>query len=390
MQPPGSPITYRAPRTAQPDGAAGTAHAADTVRARAAWPALRGAAPLRRAAPRPVRMSFVAPVALVRAEGSAPRAPARPAEFVLLGTGVSTALPRVDHVIKARPKGPCRVCQAGMADAFSPNRRCNVCALVRLDGRTVLVDCGKTIRESALRHFPALGVSCVDAIVLTHGHADAILGLDDLRDLQGGSRKRPTPTPVFLNANTLSDCKRVFPYLMPGDVPIDPATGKADIRRRIAVIDWIAFEEETYFQPFSPLPGVGITFTPVPLIHGGDYICMGFIIEVRSEKDAPASIIAYLSDVSLVPETTMAFLECLPTIDVLIIDALTPDRSHPSHFNLEEAIDLARKLKPVKTFTVGMTCSVGMHEDVNVRLAEMQHSEGLHVALGHDGLRIPL
>jgi phosphoribosyl 1,2-cyclic phosphodiesterase len=69
---------------------------------------------------------------------------------------------------------PCSVCQCGNVNPFSPNRRCNVSALVRVNGKSVMLDIGKTAREACLRHFPKLGVKTVDAVVLTHGHADAV------------------------------------------------------------------------------------------------------------------------------------------------------------------------------------------------------------------------
>lgn len=50
--------------------------------------------------------------------------------------------------------------------------------------RCVLIDCGKTFREVILNLFPKHGLKEVSALLLTHGHADAILGMDDLRDLQ--------------------------------------------------------------------------------------------------------------------------------------------------------------------------------------------------------------
>ena len=46
---------------------------------------------------------------------------------------------------------------------------------------TILIDCGKSFYESALRYFPSNGLSKIDAVLLTHPHADAVLGLDDLR-----------------------------------------------------------------------------------------------------------------------------------------------------------------------------------------------------------------
>lgn len=255
-----------------------------------------------------------------------------------------------------------------------------------------MIDCGKTARETCMRFMPSLGVRAIDAVVLTHGHADAILGLDDLRDIQDTTKRAVTkdgtksddylPTPVFLDEHTMKDCARCFPYLIP---PPNPVTHTADpnhVKRRVSKIDWQVF---TYMKPFYPIEGV--EFTPIPLLHGGDYICAGYVIRGGFEDD---SIVAYLSDVNEIPEETMSFLTELPHIDLLIIDSLLRDVKHNTHFSLEEAKDVARVLRPRQTRCVGMTCEMGLHEDVDAELATLLDVEGLDIRLGYDGFRFPL
>jgi phosphoribosyl 1,2-cyclic phosphodiesterase len=339
-------------------------------------------------------------VPLADPQGAASACPMLPetrvSELVLLGTGVSTALPRISCVLRGRQRiingnletrGRCEVCDAGLANPMSPNRRCNVSALVRLDGHAVLIDCGKTIRESTMRFFPQLGVETIDAVVLTHGHADAIMGLDDLRDIQdlaksGGMSKGTgdpalSPMPVHLNEATMTDCQRCFPYLI--------QKPDKDIARRVASIEWTVFPG--YFQPFRPVADLNLVFIPVPLIHGGDYVNAGFVIVGDFEK---SSTIVYFGDVSHVPENTMTFVQSLPRIDVLIVDSLLKDVPHSSHFSLNQATNLARKLRPKVTRCVGMTCSLGLHETVDADLAKLLAEEGLDIRLGFDGQRLPL
>lgn len=315
------------------------------------------------------------------------------ADLVLMGTGVSTALPRISCILRGRlPEGtepfnpekfrPCPVCQSGLKDPLSRDRRCNVSALVRLGQSCVLIDCGKTVRESCMRHLPPLGVKTVNAVVLTHGHADAILGLDDLRDIQDGEGLGDSPAmPVFLSEKTLADVSTTFDYLMPKSEGVDSGKGSvADIPRRVARIDWEKFE---YFRSFSPV--TGIEFTPLPLIHGGDYISAGFLI--RGEFN---STVAYLSDVNEVPESTMAFLENIERIDLLVVDSLHPTKPYKSHFCLTQAVELAQRLRPVVTRCVGMSCSFGLHDEANENLRRPSVCDGLDIQLGFDGERVPL
>lgn len=321
-----------------------------------------------------------------------------PTEFVILGSGVSTGLPRISCIIRPTEAYRCAVCHDALHTPGSKNRRGNVSALVRAAGRTVLIDCGKTIRESTMRHFPTLNVRNVDAIVLTHGHADAILGLDDARDIQMAPRRivvgnevrygETPPTPVYLNEATMTVCRNVFPYLMPPD-----RTDVTPVKRRVSRLDWQVFTEKDYFKPFKPVSDAPIELTPVPMFHGGDYICMGYVIRVCATGDPqqpdapPPKIIAYLSDVSALPEQTMSYIKKIPKIDLLVVDMLTNVESFV-HFSRLDAMDLVRQLRPVEAVAVGMTCSMGLHDQVNKELAVMEE-EGLSFRLAHDGERFP-
>lgn len=320
-------------------------------------------------------------------------APRKP-EFIIIGSGVSTAIPRISCIIRPNDDPvPCPTCHDAVHNPSGPNRRSNVSALVRHSGKTVLIDCGKTIREAAVRYFPTFGVQNIDAIVLTHGHADAMLGLDDSRDFQGKGKltevdgqpvyEPASPTPVFLNEETLAVCKNAFPYLMPKEEK--KTNEKKDISRRVAALQWNPYPEEQYFVPFQPLKGVPIEFTPFPMYHGGTYICMGFLIKLRDVTSDGEIVIAYLSDVHVLPETSMAYLQSIPHIDVMVVDMLTRSLKNRSHYNINESIDLVRALRPDKAVAVGMTCSLGLHDDVNKELAQLD-VEGLNFRLAHDGM----
>lgn len=318
--------------------------------------------------------------------------PRSPTEFVILGSGVSTGIPRISCIIRPE-ESSCVVCQDAVRTPNSKNRRCNVSALVRSAGYTILIDCGKTIRESAMRHFPKLNVRNVDAIVLTHGHADAVLGLDDTRDIQVDPRplyvngttrwSEPVPTPVFLNEETMATCRNVFPYLMPPD-----KSSKRDVKRRVSALDWRVYGEHEYFLPFRPIPRLAVEFTPIPMFHGGDYICMGYIISIRPFENGPEKIIAYLSDLNDLPMKSLQFIKDIPKIDLLVVDLLTESEFNIAHFSRQRAEQFVKDIRPVEAVAVGMTCSLGLHDEINKSLQQML-GDGLSFRLAYDGERFP-
>ncbi|CDJ40578.1 hydrolase-like protein, putative [Eimeria tenella] len=78
----------------------------------------------------------------------------------------------------------CATCLRALLCPEGPNKRRNISLLLQLEGQQLLIDCGKTLRDSLVTFGCAYNLSCVDAVFLTHDHMDAIGGLDDLRDLQ--------------------------------------------------------------------------------------------------------------------------------------------------------------------------------------------------------------
>ena len=112
--------------------------------------------------------------------------------LIFTGTGCSSGLPLTGCTLGQEwaPKG-CQACGPALRNGRSdPNWRGNVGALLRFKDaagrvRLVQIDCGKTYREvTAMRVYRQHGVKAIDALVLTHDHADAIGGLDELRSLQ--------------------------------------------------------------------------------------------------------------------------------------------------------------------------------------------------------------
>lgn len=307
-------------------------------------------------------------------------------QVLFLGTGVSTAIPNIRHVLDCC--SACGVC--GEATAFgNKNRRNNVSIAVVFGDETgtnhcIMVDAGKTMRDSCIAMFPRHGIQSISALLLTHGHADAILGLDDLRDLQQfervevpdphitskitlGFRVLSGPLPIYLTAETLNTVQSAFPYLTAPPRYLDAENHV--VERRIACIDLKPIEERDSINIH------GFPIESFPVYHGGTYVSLGFCFG-RNGK------FVYISDVKIVPEASMAYLRSLPVIEVLVIDCLDRDGIW-SHVGLHEAIDICKVLNPNRVLFTGMSCGLGLHDDVNKELVDM----GLcNYSLAFDGM----
>lgn len=261
--------------------------------------------------------------------------------------------------------------------------------------RNVIIDVGKTFREGALRWMPHHGIYNIDGIVLTHEHADAILGLDDLRGFQiaprmlkgGGTSMTPTVSlPIFLSPLCLETVKQVFSYLVPKELSEqEKRKVKEDASKGIKVVRHVAsldFQTVQFFQPFY---AAGLKMIPLPVKHGEDLICNGYAFSVNGDKGKTINVV-YLSDISrMIPETEKYIMEELPPTDILVVDSLLYGKKHSVHYSLDQALELVERLNAKKTFIVGMNCDdFPEHEDANRLIQERNPT----VELAHDGLAI--
>ncbi|XP_031274194.1 putative hydrolase C777.06c [Pistacia vera] len=303
--------------------------------------------------------------------------------LIFLGTGCSSALPNTLCLI--RPSDPpCNVCYPALSlpPHLNPNYRCNTSLLIdycesQSDDKHsyILIDVGKTFREQVLRWFTFHKIPRVDSIILTHEHADAVLGLDDIRAVQPYSATNDIdPTPVYLTQFAMESVSVKFPYL------VRKKLKEGQEIRRVAQVDWKIIEE----QCDKPFVASGLKFFPLPVMHGEDYVSLGFLF---GEK----CTVAYISDISRFPSSTEYVISKSGAgqLDLLILDTLYKTGSHNTHFCFPQTLEAVKRLCPKRALLVGMTHEFDHHKD-NDFLVEWSKREGIPVQLAHDGLRIPI
>lgn len=281
-------------------------------------------------------------------------------QIIFLGTGTSEGIPRVSCL--TNPEKSCPVCLAA-TQLGNKNRRRNTSLMVRYlapDGRllNILIDAGKFFYHSALRWFPYYGIRNLDAVIITHAHADANGGLDDLRDWTNNVQPH---IPIYVGLRDLAIMAKSHYYLVDTSVVMK---GTA-----VTKLQFIPMSEE-------PFQVHGLKVTPLPVWHGPGYRSLGFRI----------GGICYISDASEIPAETYPLLE---NCDLLILDALRPDRSSATHFGMPAALDEVRKIRPKRTLFTGMMHTMD-HDKINEQLAKLLDSEGLDVQLSFDGMQIPV
>ncbi|KAL2631556.1 hypothetical protein R1flu_016242 [Riccia fluitans] len=300
-------------------------------------------------------------------------------ELIILGSGSSTGVP--SPVCLLRPTDPpCHVCHKAMEGLpeINKNYRCNPSLLINYrhaDGtrRYIQIDATKNFKEQVLRWFLIHKIPRLDALILTHDHADATLGLDDIRGVQNSNDIQPMP--VFVSRNTMDSMLERFPYL------VEKKLKAGQEVRRVAQLDWHVIQTScsTFFE------AVGLEMVPLPVMHGEDCLSLGFLFG-KTQR------VAYISDVSRIPESTERLISAdgeWGPVDVLILDSLYRYHTHNTHFCWEDSLAAVKRLRPKRAFFVGMTHEFD-HERDNLELAEWSRRENLDVQLAYDGMRIPV
>jgi phosphoribosyl 1,2-cyclic phosphate phosphodiesterase len=227
------------------------------------------------------------------------------------------------------------------------NRRSRTSVHVEMGGTRIQVDAGPEFRVQCLEH----RVDWMDCFILTHGHADHIAGMDDLRrfcDLHGG-----TALPVYATHEGMERVRFMFPY----------ADSASPRMRGYPAFRLIHMPGEL------ELPGGTIRSTLLP--HGNVEV-LGLVFEERGTGRR----LAYYTDCKqLTPEAE----RLARGADLVVLDGLRPE-PHPTHMNIDEAVSAALRLGGGRSFLTHLTHSID-HDTWSRRLPA-------GVELAQDGLRV--
>lgn len=267
----------------------------------------------------------------------------------ILGSGTSHGVP----VIAC----DCAVCNS--SDAHDRRLRASAFVTNTEGDKTtnILIDVGPDFREQAL----AAKINSLDLILLTHGHADHLHGLDDIRifshtDVPNSTPKKDDPAKnappegihIYANPSTKKIVKTHFDYIF-------KRTQIGGGKPRIKLLNAYSLTEK------NPLCVGGMEIIALPMLHG-KLDSTGYLFSTRG-ADGQKRSIAYLTDCNFISQKTADLIvRNAGVLEHAVIDGLRK-KVHATHFGFEQALAFAEKIKPRHTWTTHMTHDQS-HEEI--------------------------
>jgi len=252
-------------------------------------------------------------------------------KVTFLGTGTSQGVPVIGCT--------CQVCRS--MDYRDKRLRSSI--HIEVSGKSFVIDTGPDFRQQMLRE----QINKLDAVLYTHSHKDHIAGLDDVRAY---NFLQNMDMPIFGNADVLRQLETEFHYAF-GELRY-PGTPQLQLNEI----------KEDQFETG------GVRFTPLPVKH--------FKLPVLGFR---VNDFCYITDANHIPDSTY---EKMRGTRVLVLNALQREK-HISHFNLNEALDVAIKVGAEQTYFIHVSHKLGQHKQIEKELPDS-------VALAYDGLTITM
>ena len=262
-------------------------------------------------------------------------------EILFLGTGTSHGVPSIDCIITEYKHCPKAVCRDSLFD--KKHRRTRSSVLIRYNNNALLIDVSSDFRYQILRE----NITKIDAVLLTHPHADHIMGIPDIRSFCATVKNK---MPLYGSLESLQELKATFSYIF------NPHT---TIGGGIPNLSLYPVTKE--FELF------GEKIVPITVEHANIKGCYGYRI----------GNVAYISDVKHIHPDEFVKLKGL---NLLIIDCLRDKEPHPTHIIMEESIKISRTLCPKRTLFTHMSHSINYLTDTSKLDASMDFSfDGMHI-----------
>lgn len=253
-------------------------------------------------------------------------------KVIILGTGTSQGVPVIGC--------SCETCRS----ANSKDKRLRTSAYINVDGLNILIDTSIDFRQQMLRN----KIDDIDAVLFTHHHVDHINGMDDLRQI---TQKHSKVIQLYGNKTTIDEIKLSFRYVF-DEVLIS--------HHSVPLVNFNYIDN-------NPFMIGNVKVIPIECMHGNLNI-FGYRI----------GNFAYITDCSAISDEELKKLEGLK---VFVINALRI-RPHPTHFNLQQAIEVAKKVNAKKTYFTHLTHDI-LHDKINSTLPK-------GIELAYDGIEFKI
>ena len=244
-------------------------------------------------------------------------------KVTFLGTGTSQGVPVIGC--------GCDVCRS----TDSRDKRLRTSAMVEYRGRRIIIDAGPDFRYQMLR----TGVTHIDAILLTHEHKDHTGGIDDVRPFNFVDYPVIHRVDIYATRRTAACVRKDFDYAFAQD--------------KYRGVPEIALHE---IDPAQPFEVQGVRIVPIAGHHSPRFGVTGYRI----------GKLAYLTDFKTIDDREIAKLQ---GVEVLVVNALR-FAPHDSHFNVDEALALIRRVGPREAYLTHMSHEIGLHAATDPTLPE--------------------